>query len=181
MLFYRGIFQNLTWNRLIRHQLIYVNQHNRRQIHNDSVGCSHQLACSKNDVITHNDHIQQLQNDEPLQPNSSEFKTKKVLPFEAIPCAEKPHSYGTLPRLIYRCRQLLTAKWGNKFHEEIDECHRRLGPIFRKSLGHNQSGKHKQLFFVLFFSICFSFKNLLLSKVIFEDQKKKNQLTLILL
>lgn len=75
------------------------------------------------------------------------------LPFQAIPCADQTQTSGISGSLIviaHQLKQLLTAKWDNRFHEEIDECHRRLGPIFRKSLAPNQSGKH---FLIIFFSV----------------------------
>lgn len=166
MLFYRRIFQNLNSNRSKWHQLFYVASNNVRQIHNDSAGCWRQLDFSKSDIITHNDHIQHLNNDECIQkiPNPSQFATHNVLPFEAIPCADQPNSYSSLLGIAHRCRQLLTSKWDNRFHEEIDECHHKFGPIFRKSLGSNQSGKHSTSIyshskpFFIRFCCCFFFK-----------------------
>lgn len=167
MLFYRRIFQNFNSNRSKWLQLFYLPSNNVRQIHNDSAGCWRQLDFSKSDIITHNDHIQHLNNDECNQkiPNSSQFATHIVLPFEAIPCADQPNSYSSLLGIARRCRQLLTSKWDNRFHEEIDECHHKFGPIFRKSLGSNQSGKQSTSIiqtqskpFFIRFCCCFFFK-----------------------
>lgn len=146
MLFYRRIFQNLNSNRLKWHQQFYVPQHNGRKIHNDSTGCWRHLNYSKSDLVTHNDHQTQHEFSQQI-PNYSPVMMNKVLPFEAIPCADQPNIYSSFFGIAYRCWQLLTSKWDNRFHEEIDECHRKFGPIFRKSLGSNQSTYYTENYF----------------------------------
>lgn len=67
-----------------------------------------------------------------------------VMPFDAIPCADPP-SVSRLQKFtstLALCRQLANGKWESRFHEDIDQYHSELGPIFRKTLG----GTHQVVF-----------------------------------
>lgn len=147
MLVYRRIFQSLDFNRLRRHRFYSIAQHKARRTVCSITESAHQpFVRSKSDTITHNDHIQNFDSDHSVDqiPQKNEtFASNKLRPIEAMPCADKLNtsSFGNMIAIGQLMRQLVTGKWENRFHEEIDECHRRLGPIFCKSLAPNQSGE----------------------------------------
>lgn len=148
MLLYRRVFQNFESNRLRRHQFFYITQYKRREVcYNNNTGIKCQFIRSKSDINTHNnpnqthlnsadDYIQQI-------PKQNLFESNKTLPFHAIPSADTSNT-GSISSLIafaHQFKQLLTSKWDNRFHEEIDGYHRKLGPIFCKSLAPGVNGE----------------------------------------
>lgn len=142
MLFYRRVFQNFDSNRLRRHQFLSVTQHKTQSCHN----INDQFVRTKSDIVTHNN--QHLEGDHCTYeiPKHDPFVLEKTLPFAKIPCADqKTNRFGHFQAISHLCKQLLTSKWENRFHEEIDEYHQDLGPIFRKSLGPNQSGEFQSM------------------------------------
>lgn len=146
MLRYRRIFQNFESNRLRRHQFFYITQYKRHEVcynNNTSIEC--QFVRSKSDIITHNNPIQTHLNSADIQqiPKNNLFESIEMMPFHAIPSAD-PSNTGRISSLIsfaHQFRQVLTSKWDNRFHEEIDEYHQKLGPIFRKSLAPGVNGE----------------------------------------
>lgn len=146
MLVYRRAFQSFDSNRLRRHRFYSIAQHKARRTVCTINESDHRIVRPKSDLITHNDHIQNFDADHLINqiPRKHEpFATSKVLPIESMPCADTLNTsrFGHLMAMAHLVRQLVTGKWENRFHEEIDECHHRLGPIFRKSLAPNQSGE----------------------------------------
>lgn len=141
------IFQKFYSNRLRRHPFIYVSQHKAQNAYTGIGDAGHQFRRSKSDIITNKNQIQHINGTDyvhHIQPNHSQRSSSETLPFDAIPCADQnARRFNKLFTIAYQIRQLLEDKWSNRFHEEIDECHQKLGPIFRKSLTPNQSGKKK--------------------------------------
>lgn len=142
MSLYRRIFQNFESNRLRRHQFAYIAQFKAQEAYyNNNIDFERQFVRSKSDIITHNNQIQRHfdpANDFIDQmPKHNLFAPNDILPFDAIPCADQPpntSNFSSFIAIAHQFRQLLTAKWDNCFHEEIDEYHRKFGPIFRKTL-----------------------------------------------
>lgn len=131
MLLYRRVFQNTERNRLRWHQYFHSNQDRIREASfNNGTSFERQFIRTKSDIIHTHSHSVQIPNQNPLE-------SKTILPFEAIPCADSSN-VSNIRNLIavsvHQFKQLLTSKWDNRFHEEIDEYHCKLGPIFRKSL-----------------------------------------------
>lgn len=143
---YRCVFQNFKLNRLNQcYQYFHSIQNRIMTAHYNISGSCNHLIRSKTDAITQkqiyffdaNDCIHQ-------KPKTQLSVSNNPLPFEAIPCADKPSrsrlSGFTAIATVFR--RLLTGNWDSNFHEEIHECHQKLGPIFRKSLGPNQIGEY---------------------------------------
>lgn len=151
MLLYRRVFQNFESNRLRCHQFFYITQYKAAEVcYKNNTGSERcQFVRMKSDSITHNNQIQANFNSTSnfIQqiPKHNLFASNETLPFEAIPSADPLHtsSISSLVTILHQFRQLLTAKWENRFHEEIDEYHKRLGPIFRKSLQPGVNGELK--------------------------------------
>lgn len=147
MLFYRRVFQNFdSINRLRWHHLFHISQHpidrmDRRacSINITSNAC-HQIVRMKSDIVasSKNHQIQHFD----IEPIEEMSQTKliasnnKPLPFEAIPCADQLNAisdrFTGIMTFLYQWKQLLTSKWDNQFHNDIDKCHHQFGPIFRK-------------------------------------------------
>ncbi|XP_055307004.1 cytochrome P450 315a1, mitochondrial [Sitodiplosis mosellana] len=143
MLLNRRVFQNFECNRLRRHQIFYSIRYKALGtcFNNNTIGSGRQIVRTKSDIITHNAQIQTQSHSAMgfIQqiPKHNPFESNKTLPYEAIPCAD-PSNTCSISNFIavtsHQFRQLLTSKWDNRFHEEIDEYHFKFGPIFRKSL-----------------------------------------------
>lgn len=140
-------FQQIYSNRLQLYPFLIVNDRRQTFTHykvNNACQRFHHLRCDvmtqKNQTQSHDLNTANLNYRVSSSTDQSEKATKKLLPFDAIPCADGQSNSicGRFYAITHQLKQLLTAQWDNRFHEEIDECHRRYGPIFRKSLAQNQ-------------------------------------------
>lgn len=145
-------FQQFYSNRLQHHSLVsIITKYDRSQafayssnIINDIMTQKDQTQSHALDAVDLDYQISSSSSSSTSTANQHEIAPKKLLPFDAIPCADNQRSNnvgGRFSVIAHKLRQLLTAQWDNRFHEEIDECHQRYGPIFRKSLANNQ-GAH---------------------------------------
>lgn len=145
-------FQQICFNRLQYHHPFWVvndRSHTSTHNNNDVINACYRFQHLRCDVMTQKDQTQSHGSDtadinyriSSSASNHRETTPTKLLPFDAIPCADNQQSnqiWGRFNVIAHQLKQLLTAQWDNRFHEEIDECHRRYGPIFRKSLAQNQ-------------------------------------------
>lgn len=145
MLLNRHVFQNFERNRLRWHQFVYSNQNKIRDacLNNGTFSFERQFIRTKSDIIIQNAQVQTHSHSAQI-PNQNSLESKKTLPFEEIPCAD-PSNVGNISNLIadsmHKFKQLVTSKWDNRFHEEIDGYHCKFGPIFRKSLTPDINGE----------------------------------------
>lgn len=117
----------------------------RLEIANDNIvndDANNQLNAPTFKPKSNLDHYQTPQQRQQQQHQQNVMNTakKQVLPYQMIPLADDDVSSksSTAKQLLANAMnfcQWLTGKWDNRFHENIDECHRKYGPIFRKSLG----------------------------------------------
>lgn len=147
-------FQQFHSNRLRHHPFLsIVHKYDRNQTltRNNVITACYRFQHLRCDVMTQKEQTQthSLSTDDlnyqlsssSSSSNQSESASKKLLPFDSIPSADDQQSQnirGRFYTIAHQLKQLLTAQWDNRFHEEIDECHRRYGPIFRKTLAQNQ-------------------------------------------
>lgn len=156
------IFQQIYSNRLQHHPFLFINKYDRRQAfaHNIVINTCYRFQHMRCDAMTQKDQTQthrldavDLNSQLSSSSNQNELASRDLLPFDSIPCADDQQSHNICGRfnvIAHQLKQLLTAQWDNRFHEEIDECHRRHGPIFRKSLAQNQ-GKTKVFQYLIYF------------------------------
>lgn len=139
---YRRVFQNIYSNRLRWHH--WVTQREMGHTRNHTTGHCYRIDRSKSDIITHNH-----QNYGSSSVHQIPIGAAEPLPFDAIPCVDSPKSNRLthLQTMAGRFKQLVTHQWENRFHEEIDNFHRQLGPIFRLSLGPEECGKQTKSHF----------------------------------
>lgn len=147
---HRHIFQYFYSNRLRQHQLVSIYKHD--SIHSQLIGGCHQFQRTKCNMMTNKNKIQQFNSNDlhrKISYHQSNVNTsKKPLPFEAIPCdSSSTTKWNRLIETAVRLKGLITNDFDQRFHEEIEECHQRLGPIFRKCLPQYSSKFYKLVFF----------------------------------
>lgn len=168
-------FQQIHSNRLQHHPFMFVankNVRNQTFTQTDDISACHRFQHMRCDVMTQKYQTQAHKlntadpNDQLSSPSPSDQSgtaaSRQHLPFDSIPCADDQQSHNIRGRLhvfAHKLKQLLTAQWDNRFHEEIDECHRRYGPIFRKTLAQNQGADFHSAFTVLFYCCHYYYGN----------------------
>lgn len=136
MLHHRRIFQHFYSNRLRQHPFVSVDNHDTSQ------RTTHRNIVTHKNQIQHVDIADFIPNQIPKR--SAVATSHQPLPFQAVPCADQQNT-GIINRLVviaHQMKRLITSNYDHRFHEEIDECHRRLGPIFRKSITPKISGMY---------------------------------------
>lgn len=113
-----------------------------------AIESQHPYRCHrlKSDIVTPNNAIDNLYlNNEPTAETIAPFdhtqqrkprpSTDATLPFDAIPCAD-PTSVSRFQRIaatMTLVRRMMNGNWEHRFHEDIDQLHTQLGPIFRQT------------------------------------------------
>lgn len=168
-------FQQIHSNRLQHHPFLFiVNKYVRNQTFTQAnvINVCHRFQHTRCNAMTQKDQtpahrlsaadlnyqLSSSSSTSPSPPNHREIASTQLLPFDSIPCADDHQSHNICGRFYafaHKLKQLLTAQWDNRFHEEIDECHRRYGPIFRKTLAQNQG----VCFYCIIHDFCYYYGN----------------------